>query len=75
MASTALFAGTCYVDRISHYIFAHLGLYFVDNGTNFLIEVLNRMISAANCIHRLEKSLGLETFQAKDLWFRHLCGM
>ena len=38
------------------------------------LEVLNRMISAANCNRRFEKSLSLLTFQAKDRWFRHLCG-
>ena len=89
MTSTFTFPGPCSFDEIFHYIFAHLGLYFVDNGTNLLfeflnwltsrnpneksLEVLNRMISAANCNRRFEKSFGLETFHAKDRWFRYLC--
>ena len=36
--------------------------------------VSNRMISEANSNHCFEKSLDLETFDAKDRWFRHLCG-
>ena len=32
------------------------------------------MILAANCNRRIEKSLGLKIFHAKDRWFRHLCG-
>ena len=41
MASTATFAGPRSFDKIFHYIFAHLGLRFVDNGTNLLFEFLN----------------------------------
>ena len=33
MASTATFAGLCSFAEIFHYIFAHLGLCFVDNET------------------------------------------
>ena len=40
MASTATFAGPCSIHEIFHNIFAHLGLYFVDNGTNLLVEFL-----------------------------------
>ena len=39
---------------------------------NVCLEVLNRMISVANCNRRFEKSLGLKTFFAKDRWFRHV---
>ena len=41
MALAATFAGSCSFDEIFHYIFAHLGLYFVDNGTNLPFEFLN----------------------------------
>ena len=41
MTSTAAFAGPFSFDQIFHYIFAHLVLYFVDNGTNLLFEFLN----------------------------------
>ena len=41
MTSTATFAGLCSFDEIFYYIFAHLGLYFVDNVTNILFEFLN----------------------------------
>ena len=41
MASTVTFVGPCSFDRIFHYIFAHLGLYFADNGTNLPFEFLN----------------------------------
>ena len=50
----------------------------IDMATTLLVheltEVLNRMITAANCNRRFEKSLSLETFQAKDRWFRHFPG-
>ena len=53
-------------------------LYFLDylsrNPKQKSLEVLNRMISAANCNRSLEKSLGLETFYEKDRRFRQLCG-
>ena len=45
MASTATFSGPCSFDEISYYIFAHFGLYFVDNGMNLLFEFLNWMRS------------------------------
>ena len=41
MASTAMFAEPCPFDEIFHYIFAHLGFYFVDKDTNLLFEFLN----------------------------------
>ena len=36
VASAARFAGPCSFDEIFHYIFAHLELYFVDKGTDFM---------------------------------------
>ena len=41
MASTTTFAEPYSFYEIFHNIFAHLGLYFVYNGTNLLFELLN----------------------------------
>ena len=41
VASAARFARPCSFDGIFHYIFAHLGLYFVDKRTDFLLEFSN----------------------------------
>ena len=41
MAFTVMLTGPCSFHEIFHYIFAHLRLYFVDNGTNLLFEFLN----------------------------------
>ena len=43
MASMATFSGLCSFHKIFHYIFAHFGLYLVDNGTNLLFEFLNSL--------------------------------
>ena len=43
MASTATFAGSFSFDEI----FAHLELYFADNGTNLLFEFLNLLRSSS----------------------------
>ena len=57
MASTATFAGPCSFHKIFHYIFAHLGLYFVDNGANLFFEYLNwlRSISINPTFHVTSK--------------------
>ena len=53
MSSTATFAGACSFYKVYHCIFAHLGLYSVDNGTNLLLEFLNwlRSISIKLILH------------------------
>ena len=61
MASTATFAGPCSYDEIFHYILAHLGLYFIDNGINLFFEFLNWLRSIhVNFIYHVTPKKSLE---------------
>ena len=62
MASTATFTRPCSFNEIFHYIFIHLGLYFANDGTNLLFEILNwlRSISINLIFHVTPKKKSLE---------------
>ena len=62
--------GLYFVDNSTNLFFGFLTwLRSISINLIFHLHVLNRMISTANCNRRFEKSLGLETFYAKDRWW------